>query len=60
MAPQRFARPLGATVVLLGLFILIYGESYNCTTSYILISRRPRTLLHDPGGPRKGFLPGGT
>ncbi|KAG0704797.1 hypothetical protein DFH29DRAFT_331877 [Suillus ampliporus] len=23
--PQRFARPLGATVVLLGLFILIYG-----------------------------------
>lgn len=25
MAPQRFARPLGATVVLLGLFILIYG-----------------------------------
>ncbi|KAG1777196.1 hypothetical protein EV702DRAFT_1103704 [Suillus placidus] len=23
--PQRFARPLGATVVLLGLFILVYG-----------------------------------
>ncbi|KAG1822628.1 uncharacterized protein BJ212DRAFT_1264066 [Suillus subaureus] len=27
--PQRFARPLGATVVLLGLFILVYGESYS-------------------------------
>lgn len=25
IVPQRFARPLGATVVLLGLFILIYG-----------------------------------
>lgn len=59
--PQRFARPLGATVVLLGLFILVYGESYICTgASYILISRRPRTLLHDPGSPRTRFLPGGT
>ncbi|KAG1868996.1 hypothetical protein DFJ58DRAFT_653713 [Suillus subalutaceus] len=27
--PQRFARPLGATMVLLGLFILVYGESYS-------------------------------
>ncbi|KAG1821354.1 hypothetical protein EV424DRAFT_1307896, partial [Suillus variegatus] len=36
MAPQRFARPLGATVVLLGLFILIYGESYNCLVRYFM------------------------
>jgi uncharacterized membrane protein YidH (DUF202 family) len=59
--PQHFARPLGATVVLLGLLILVYGESYNCAgASNILISRRPRTLFHDPGSPRTRLLPGGT
>lgn len=59
--PQRFARPLGAMVVLLGLLILVYGESYNCArASYILISRRPRTLFHDPGSPHTRVLPGGT
>lgn len=59
---QDFARPLGATMVLFGLFVLILGEIYWSSVTLCIpinIARR-RTLFYDPGSSRERFLPGST
>jgi hypothetical protein len=59
---RPFARPLGVTMVLSGMFILIIGESYDGVVTLCILTSigRRRTFLHDPVGPPAGFLPGRT